>query len=62
VKSFCVADTGRVVNALVVIALAYLLLTQLWKPVKRLAGWFILPTGQASNGDAEHSVLKPHTI
>lgn len=39
---------GRVVNALIVVAFGYLLLTHLWKPVNRVAGWFFLPVGQAS--------------
>lgn len=39
---------GRIVNALVVIAFGYMLLTLFWKPVNRIAGWFFLPVGQAS--------------
>ncbi len=39
---------GRILNTLIVFAVFYVLLTHFWKGFNRVAGWFLIPIGQAS--------------
>ena len=49
---------GRIVASVVVFGFFYLLVTELWRPLNRALGWFLLPLGQSAlYAYAAHIVL-----
>ncbi len=39
---------GRIIASLIVFAFFYLLVTELWQPIRRLTGWLLIPLGESA--------------